>query len=149
LHHGDAHTIREILLPRDSPLLQPGERGFNFRIVRTDHRRAVSQSFLGGPPVVLPTEVPITFADSRGGFGGDGMGPIYVSLDSPFVTQPDGSLQIDRLGTSNLAPLIVNGQINPALTTNHIAVIKDTHGTTSQLTSADINALTTYLRSLQ
>ena len=37
LHHGDAHTIREILLGPDSPLLQPGERGFNFRTVRTDH----------------------------------------------------------------------------------------------------------------
>lgn len=149
LHHGDAHTLREILLPPDSPLLQPGERGFNFRTVRTDHQRAVSKSFLGGPTIVLPTEVPITFADSRGGFGGDGMGPISVSLDSPFVTQPDGSLQIDRLGTSNLAPLIVNGQINPALSANHIAVIKNTHGKTSQLAAADIEAIAAYLLSLE
>src|SRR5262249_964728 len=37
LHHGDAHSIREILLTPDSPLLQTGERGFNFRTVRTDH----------------------------------------------------------------------------------------------------------------
>ena len=34
LNHGSAHTIREILLPPDSPLLQAGERGFNFRTVR-------------------------------------------------------------------------------------------------------------------
>jgi DNA-binding beta-propeller fold protein YncE len=149
LHHGDAHSLREILLAPDSPLLKAGERGFNFRTVRTDHSRAVSSSFLGGAPVVLPTEVPITFGDSRGGLAGDGKGPIYVSLDSPFVTNPDGSLQIDRLGTNNLAPLIVNGQINPALAANHIRVIKDTHGMTSQLSAADIDALSKYLLSLE
>ena len=90
LHHGDAHTIREILLGPDSPLLQPGERGFNFRTVRTDHSRVTAFDFLGGPPIRLPTEVPITFADSRDNgsctlLAGDGRGPICVSLDSPFV----------------------------------------------------------------
>ncbi len=161
LNHGAAHTIREILLAPDSPLLRPGERGFNFRTVRTDHQRAVSRQFLGGPPIVLPTEVPITVGDSRtpGGLAGDGKGPIYVSLDLPVVVSPpdvaypEGRLQVDRLGTSNLAPLItvVGGerQINPALATNHIAVLKDTHGKTSHLTAADLDAIEMYLRSLQ
>ena len=159
LNHGSAHTIREILLGPDSPLLRPNERGFNFRTVRTDHSRAVGHDFLGGPRIVLPTEVPITMADSRGGFAGDANGPIYVSLDKPVQVQPpgpaypEGRLQIDRLGSDNLAPLIVlNGgvrQINPALAANNIAVIKDTHGKTSQLPAADIEALSMYLKSLQ
>ena len=153
LHHGGAHSLRELLLPPDSPLLLPNERGFNFRTVRSDHQRAVATDFLGGPPVILPTEVPITFGHSAGGLGGDGMGPLFVSLDSPFVTQPDGTLQIDRLGTSNVAPLIVfnNGarQINPALAANGIQVIKDTHGKVSHLSASDFQALCLYLKSLQ
>lgn len=159
LHHGGAHSLREILLAPDSPLLQPGERGFNFRVVRTDHQRAVAHDFLGGPRIVLPTEVPITFGDSRGGLAGDGMGPLYVSLDRPVrISPPDnaypeGRLEVDRLGTSNVAPLIVitNGQrqINPALAANNIRVIKDTHGKTSHLSASDIEALSAYLRSLQ
>ena len=162
LNHGAAHTIREILLGPDSPLLGPTERGFNFRTVRTDHSRRVAHDFLGGPPIVLPTDVPITVADSSGQFAGDGKGPIYVSLDRPVQlstppvqTQayPEGRLVIDRLGSDNLAPLIVvNGgvrQINPALAANNIAVIKDTHGKTSQLTAADIDAISLYLNSLQ
>jgi len=72
-----------------------------------------------------------------------------VSLDSPFIQQQDGTLQIDRLGTSNVAPLLVGGQINPALNQNHIQVIKETHGKTSQLSQADIDALAVYLKSLQ
>ncbi len=138
LHHGDAHTFREIILAPDSPLLQPGERGFNFRVVRTDHTRGANN---------LPTELPITFGDSQGGLAGDGMGPLYVSLDSPTVLE-NGKPQIDRLGTANLAPLIVNGQINPALAANHIQMIKDTHGQTAQLSAADLAALEMYLRSL-
>jgi DNA-binding beta-propeller fold protein YncE len=153
LHHGDAHSVREILLAPDSPLLRPGERGFNFRTVRTDHQRAVDEDFLGASPVVLPTEVPITFADSSGELAGDGKGPLYVSLDSPFVTLPEGIPQVDRLGTSNLAPLIVtvNGQrqLNPELAANHIQVIKDTHGKTSHLSESDLDALTLYLLSLE
>ena len=159
LHHGGAHSLREILLAPDSPLLLPGERGFNFRTVRADHQRAVAGDFLGGPRVVLPTEVPITFGDSRGGLAGDGKGPLYVSLDRPVrvappdVAYPEGRLELDRLGTSNLAPLVVtvNGQrqINPALAANNIRVIKDTHGKTSQLSARDIEALSAYLRSLQ
>jgi DNA-binding beta-propeller fold protein YncE len=161
LHHGDAHTIREILLPPDSPLLRPGERGFNFRTVRTDHTRRVSADCLGRPCPQLPTEVPITFADSGDDgsctrLGGDGKGPLCVSLDSPHVAvsgpstaYPDGRLQIDRLGTRNVAPLIVGGQINPALATNQIMVIKDTHGQTSTLSAGQIDALSAYLRSLQ
>ena len=148
LHHGFAHTLREILLTPDSPLLQPGERGFNFRTVRTDQNRATAVDFLGGPAVVLPTQVPITVADSSGDLAGDGKGPVLVSLDSPFTKQPDGGFEIDRLGTSNLASLVVNGQINPALAANHIQVIKDTHGKTSQLSAADIDALVAYLKSL-
>ena len=153
LHHGDAHSVREILLAPDSPLLRPGERGFNFRTVRTDHQRAVDEDYLGAAPVVLPTEVPITFADSSGELAGDGKGPLYVSLDSPFVTLPEGNPQVDRLGTSNLAPLIVTvdgqRQLNPDLAANHIQVIKDTHGKTSHLSESDVDALTLYLLSLE
>lgn len=39
--------------------------------------------------------------------------------------------------------------MNPALATNHIQVIKDTHGKTSQLSESDVNALVLYLKSLQ
>jgi cytochrome c553 len=161
LHHGDAHTIREILLGPDSPLLRVGERGFNFRTVRTDHSRRVSSDCLGQDCPKLSTEVPITFADSGDDgsctkLAGDGKGPLCVSLDSPHVivegpstAYPEGRLLIDRLGTNNVAPLIVGGQINPDLAANNIAVIKDTHGKTSQLSAADIEALSAYLRSLQ
>lgn len=159
LHHGFAHTVREILLPPDSPLLQPGERGFNFRTVRTDASRRVAASFLGGPTITLPTEVPISVADSSGSLGGDGRGPVLVSLDaptqvaSPDAAYPDGRLLVDQLGTTNLAPVIVitNSvrQINPALATSHIQVIKDTHGKTSQLSQADLDALILYVTSLQ
>jgi len=160
LHHGDAHTIREILLGPDSTLLRPGERGFNFRTVRTDHSRRVSADCLGRDCPRLPTEVPITFADSSDDgsctkLAGDGKGPLCVSLDRPVVVSPpdaaypEGRLEVDRLGTSNVAPLIVGGTINPALAANNIAVIKDTHGKTSQLSREDIEALSAYLRSLQ
>jgi DNA-binding beta-propeller fold protein YncE len=165
LHHGDAHTIREILLAPDSPLLQPGERGFNFRTVRTDHQRRVAHDFLGGPSIILPTEVPITFADSSGSLGGDGKGQILVSLDRPTPVPgrdgagerngyPDGRLLVDQLGTSNLAPLVVvastgQRQINPSLASNGVAVLRDTHGRTSHLSAQDIQAIELYLRSLQ
>jgi DNA-binding beta-propeller fold protein YncE len=155
LDHGSAHTIREILLGPDSPLLRPGERGFNFRTVRLDHSRTVAHNFLGNRPVKLPTEVPITMADSSGAMAGDGKGPIYVSLDEPVQISPpdeaypEGRLKIDQLGTANLAPLIVGGQINPELARNNILVIRDTHGRTSQLSAADIEALSMYLKSLQ
>jgi hypothetical protein len=98
---------------------------------------------------VLPTQVPITFGDSSGTLGGDGNGPVFVSLDSPFIQQQDRSAQIDRLGTSNVVPLLAGGQINPALNQNHIQVIKETHGKTSQLSQADLDALVLYLKSLQ
>ena len=116
---------------------------------RTDQSRAMSTDFLGGSPVILPTQVPITVADSSGDLAGDGKGPIFVSLDSPFVQEPDGTFEIDRLGTDNVAQLTVNGQINPALATNHVQVIKDTHGKTSQLSAADLDALIVYLKSLE
>src|SRR4029079_9434339 len=45
LHHGFAHSVREILLTPDSALLLPGERGFNFRTVRSDNSRATANSF--------------------------------------------------------------------------------------------------------
>jgi DNA-binding beta-propeller fold protein YncE len=166
LHHGAAHTMREILLPPDSPLLPPGERGFNFRTVRADHSRVTAFDFLGGPEVRLPTEVPVTFADSSDDgsctrLAGDGKGPICVSLDSPFVNKagsnpafdrlayPEGRLQIDQLGTNNVAPLVVGGQINPLLAGRGIRVIVDTHGRTSHLSAGDVQALSLYLRSLQ
>jgi DNA-binding beta-propeller fold protein YncE len=155
LDHGSAHTIREILLAPDSPLLQPGERGFNFRTVRTDSTRRVSKEFLGGPAVVLPTEVPITMADHTGSLAGDAKGPIYVSLDpptrisSPDAAYPDGRLMLDRLGSDNLAPLVSGGQINPALAAQGIRVIKDTHGKTSHLSASDVDAVAMYLKSLQ
>jgi DNA-binding beta-propeller fold protein YncE len=160
LHHGDAHSIREILLAPDSPLLRPGERGFNFRTVRTDASRTVAHDFLGGPPIRLPVEVPITFGDSRGGLGGDGKGPVFVSLDAPTPVPgrdgqgeragyPEGRLQVDRLGSSNLALLVVNGQINPVLAANHVQVLRDTHGKTSHLSASDLEALELYLKSLQ
>ncbi|HEY0368901.1 MAG TPA: dockerin type I repeat-containing protein, partial [Chthoniobacterales bacterium] len=148
LHHGFAHNLREVLLAPDSPLLAPGERGFNFRTVRTDHSRATGFALPGEIAPVLPTQVPITVADSSGSLAGDGKGAIFVSLDSPSVVMPDGTSQIDRLGTSNVAPLISNGQINPALAANNIQVIKDTHGKTSHLSSSDIDALVAYLKSL-
>lgn len=139
LHYGFAHTVREILLAPDSPLLRPGERGLNFRTVRTDQNRGTNN---------LPTEVPITFAGSNGSLAGDGLGQIMVSLDSPFAKDANGKPLIDRLGTDNVAPLIVGGQINPALAANHIQVLKETHGKTGQLSADDFEALTAYLLSL-
>ena len=76
------------------------------------------------------------------------MGPIYVSLDSPFVNGSNGRPLIDRLGSDNLAPLIVGGQINSALAASNIRVIKDTHGKTSQLSASDLEVLILYLLSL-
>jgi len=160
LDHGLAHSVREILLAPDSPLLLPNERGFNFRTVRDDATRAVAHDFLGGPRIVLPVEVPITAADSSGALAGDGKGPLYVSIDAPTPVTPaqtdaypEGRLLVDRLGTSNLLPLIVTSggqrQINPALAQNHVRVIKETHGKTSQLSAADIDAIAAYLKSLQ
>ncbi len=149
LHYGMAHSSREILLDPDSPLLQPGERGLNFRTVRTDQARATGFGYETAQAPVLPTQVPITFADRDGSLAGDGKGGVLVSLDSPFVTQPDGTVQIDRLGTNNLAPLLSGNQINPALAANNIQVIKDTHGKTSHLSASDVDALVLYLKSLQ
>ena len=66
-----------------------------------------------------------------------------------MVAYPEGRLEIDQLGTSNVAPLIVGGQINPLLASRGIRVIEDTHGKTSHLTAPDIEALSMYLKSLQ
>jgi hypothetical protein len=104
---------------------------------------------------VLPTEVPITMADSSSAFAGDGKGPIYVSIDPPTLVAPpgaaypEGRLTLDRLGSDQLLPLISGGQVNGQLATRGVRVIKDTHGKTSQLSDSDIEALTMYLRSLQ
>ena len=70
------------------------------------------------------------------------------SRSSPTLKLSDGSLQIDRLGTDNVVPLTVNGQINPDLAANHIQVIKDSHGKTSSLSAADLDALIAYIKSL-
>ena len=78
----------------------------------------------------------MTFADSSDPgtctrLAGDAKGPICVSLDSPFVKKagsnptfdrlayPEGRLEIDQLGTRNVAPLVVNGQLNPACGARH------------------------------
>jgi hypothetical protein len=97
---------------------------------------------------VLATQVPITVGDTGGSLAGDGKGPIYVSLDSPTIKNPDGTLQIDQLGTNNVIPLTVNSQINPALASSHVQVLKDTHGKTSSLSASDIDALIAYVKSL-
>ena len=75
-------------------------------------------------PTVVQFIANSAFGDSSGTLGGDGNGPVFVSLDSPFIQQQDGTPQIDRLGTSNVAGLLVGGQINPALNQNHIQVIR-------------------------
>jgi hypothetical protein len=61
----------------------------------------------------------------------------------------DGTPLGYRLGTSNVAPLTIGGQINPALAANKIQVIKDTHGKTSHLSASDFDALIAYLKSLE
>jgi hypothetical protein len=38
---------------------------------------------------------------------------MFVTLDSPFVVEPYGTLQIDRLGSDNLAPLVVVNAARP------------------------------------
>jgi DNA-binding beta-propeller fold protein YncE len=149
LHYGFAHTVREILLAPDSPLLQANERGFNFRTVRSDHSRATGKGLNGVAAPVLPTQVPITVADRGGQLAGDGKGQILVSLDSPTAPGPNGKPLIDQLGTNNLAPLLVGGQINPQLAASRVQVIKDTHGKTSHLSANDVDALILYLKSLQ
>jgi len=45
--------------------------------------------------------------------------------------------------------LLVGGQINPALSHNYVQLIKETHGKTSQLSQADLDALILYVNSLQ
>lgn len=134
--------------------------------MRADHSRVTAFDFLGGPEVRLPTEVPVTFADSSDDgtctrLAGDGKGPICVSLDSPLVKKagsnpafdqrayPEGRLQIDQLGTTNVAPLVAGGQLNPLLADRGIRVIVDTHGRTSRLSASDVEALSLDLKSLQ
>lgn len=70
-------------------------------------------------------------------------------IQAPDAAYPDGRLMLDRMGSNNLAPLILNAQINPVLAPNQIRVIKDTHGKTSNLSASDIDALAMYLTSLQ
>ena len=65
------------------------------------------------------------------------------------LAYPQGRLEIDQLGTSNVAPLVVGGQLNPVLAEHGILVIIDTHGRTSHLSAGDVAALSLYLRSLQ
>jgi len=89
-----------------------------------------------------------------------GKRPICVSLDRRVpragsepaydaAAYPERQLERDRLGTSNVAPIVVAGRINPALATNNIRVIADTHGRTSHLSAAQVEALGMYLKSLQ
>ena len=83
LHHGDAHSLREILLTPDSPLLRPGERGFNFRTVRTDHQRAVAATSWAARRSCCRRRCRSPSATAAAASPGDGKGPLYVSLDSP------------------------------------------------------------------
>ena len=66
-----------------------------------------------------------------------------------LLAYPEGRLQIDQLGTKNVAPLVVAGQLNPLLAQRGIRVIVDTHGRTSHLPADDVEALSLYLKSLQ
>jgi hypothetical protein len=112
------------------------------------------------PTITLLTEVPIAVAVASGSLGGDGRGPILVSLNAPTqvsgasTAYPADRLLVDQLSTTNLVPVIVldgsgQRQINPALATSHVQVIKDTHGKTSQLSQADLDVLILYVTSLQ
>ncbi len=64
------------------------------------------------------------------------------------MINPDGTSRIDRLGSDDLAPLVVGGQINPVLAANNIGVIKKTPGKTSHLSASDLDALILYLKAL-
>jgi hypothetical protein len=109
--------------------------------------------------VSLPRHSSVPISADAPFVAGDGKGPLYASLDAPVrvsppdVAYPEGRLLVDRLGTGNLAPIIVVeggvGRINPALAAHNIAVIKDTHGRTAQLSASDVESLSAYLRSLQ
>ena len=162
LHHGSRTAMREILLR--ARLAAAAARRARLQLPHRAHRSLarVAADFLGGPPIVLPTEVPITHGSTAAArSAGDGKGPILVSLDRPVPGRaagtrhiPDGRLQIDRLGSDNLAPLIVvnSGRAHDqpgARRQQHRRCIKDTHGKTSQLNAADIEALSMYLKSLQ
>ena len=72
-----------------------------------------------------------------------------MKVKEPDKAYPEGRLLVDRLGSDNLAPLLVNGQLNAALAANGVRVIPETHGKVSHLSAADVNALTQYLLSLQ
>ena len=110
---------------------------------------------------MLPTEVPITVADSSGALAGDGRGPILVSLDPPDAgfrprTRPTPRADCSwtswgrrTLPRSSWVDAAGNRQINPQLQAKGITVIRDTHGKTSHLTADDIEALSMYLKSLQ
>jgi len=67
-------------------------------------------------------------------------------------TVTDVLAEVEERAVSADTIIVVSGgqrQINPVLAQNNIRVIKDTHGRTSQLSAADIEALSAYLRSLQ
>jgi hypothetical protein len=72
-----------------------------------------------------------------------------VQVSSPDAAYPEGRLLVDRLGSDNLAPIIANGGINPALNSAGVRVLKETHGKVSHLSASDIDAIALYLRSLQ
>ena len=71
-----------------------------------------------------------------GATGGRRHGADTREPGQPIAPGPNGKPLIDQLGTSNLAPLVGGGQINPALAANNIRVIKETHGKTSHLSAA-------------
>ena len=57
-------------------------------------------------------------------------------------------LRIASTAGSIGAERAISRQINPALAANHVQVIEDTHGETSQRSAADIDALVAYVMSL-
>ena len=80
---------------------------------------------------------------------GEGSLDAPTRVSAPDAAYPDGRLVLDRLGSDNLAPLLVGGAINTGLEGAHVRVVKDTHGKTSHLSATDLDALIMYLLSLQ
>jgi hypothetical protein len=59
------------------------------------------------------------------------------------------AINVEGDANALMTNLPVGGRINPALAANGVTVIRDTHGKTSHLSAADIEALSAYLLSLQ
>ncbi len=153
LHHGAAHTIREILLDARLAAAAPGERGFNFRTVRTDHSRVVAFDFLGGPrsPPADRSADHVRRQPRRWQLHEAGGRRQGSALRQPRPPGPEGGQQpglrqarVSR-GPAGARPARARATsrrwssaaaINPALAARGIRVITDTHGETSHLSAA-------------